>query len=94
MLWDAEQDRSKFVGIETTFGGEGWIYRIKKAVESKIYLPHEELLDGAEWEPEQFNLPCPNLATEDTYGGGGGDEVRGRREDGVGEVVMTRKYTE
>ena len=32
-----------------------------------------------EEEAEQFNLPCPNLATEDTYGGGGEDDVRGRR---------------
>ena len=34
-------------------------------------------------EAEQFDLPCPNLATEDTYGGGGEDDVRGLREDGV-----------
>ena len=29
-------------------------------------------------EAEQFDLPCPNLATEDTYGDGGEDDVRGR----------------
>ena len=45
-----------------------------------------------EWEAEQFNLPCPNLAMEDTYGGGGGDEVRGRREDGVGEVAAAKRF--
>ena len=38
----------------------------------------DELLDEAELEAEQFNLPRPNLAAEDTYGGGGEDEVRGR----------------
>ena len=50
------------------------------------------MLDGVEWEAEQFDLPCPNLATEDTYGGGGGDEVRGRREDGVGEVAAAKRF--
>ena len=43
-------------------------------------------------EAEQFNLPCPNLATEDTYGGGGGDEVRGRCEDDVGEVAAAKRF--
>ena len=41
---------------------------------------------------EQFNLPCPNLATEDTYGGGGEDVVRGRGEDGVEEVAAAKKF--
>ena len=45
-----------------------------------------------EWEAEQFNLPCPNSATEDTYGDGGEDEVRGRREDGVGEVAAAKRF--
>ena len=43
-------------------------------------------------ETEQFNPPCPNLATEDTYGGGGEDEVRGRREDGVEEVAVAKRF--
>ena len=43
-------------------------------------------------EAEQFNLPCPNLATEDTYGGGGEDKVHGRREDGVGEVTAAKRF--
>ena len=43
-------------------------------------------------EAEEFNLSCPNLATEDTYGGGGGDEVRSRREDGVGEVAVAKRF--
>ena len=43
-------------------------------------------------EAEQFNLPCPNLATEDTYGNGGEDDVRGRREDGVGEVAAAKRF--
>ena len=42
-------------------------------------------------EAEQFDLPCPNLATEDTYGDGEEYEVRGRREDGVGEVAAAKR---
>ena len=57
-------------------------------------LPHDELLDGVEDEAEQFDLPCPNLATEDTYGNGGEDDVRGRREDGVGEVAAAKHFVE
>ena len=43
-------------------------------------------------EAEQFDLSCPNLATEDTYGDGGEDDVRGRREDGVGEAAAARRF--
>ena len=43
-------------------------------------------------EAEQFDLPCPNLATEDTYGDGGEDEVRGQREDGVEEVTVAKHF--
>ena len=43
-------------------------------------------------EAEQFDLPCPNLATEDSYGGGGEDEVHGRREDDVGEVGAAKPF--
>ena len=43
-------------------------------------------------EAEQFDLPCPNLATEDTYGDSGEDEVRDRREDGVGEVTTAKRF--
>ena len=43
-------------------------------------------------EAEQFDLPCPNLATEDTYGDGGEDDVRGRREDGVREVATAKRF--
>ena len=43
-------------------------------------------------EAEQFDLPCPNLATEDTYSNDGEDEVRGRREDGVGEVAAAKHF--
>ena len=39
---------------------------------------------------EQFDLPCPNLATEDTYGDGGEDEVRSRHEDGVEDVAAAK----
>ena len=41
---------------------------------------------------KQFNPPYPNLATGDTYGGGGEDDVRGRREDGVGEVAAAKRF--
>ena len=43
-------------------------------------------------EAEQCDLPCPNLATEDPYGDGGEDDVRGRREDGVGEVAAAKRF--
>ena len=43
-------------------------------------------------EAEQFDLPCPNLATEDTYSDGREDDVRGRREDGVGEVAAVKRF--
>ena len=43
-------------------------------------------------EAEQFDLPCPNLATDDTYGDGGEDEVRGRREDGVEKVAVAKRF--
>ena len=41
---------------------------------------------------EQFGLPCPNLATEDTYGDGREEEVRGRHEDGVREVAEAKCF--
>ena len=43
-------------------------------------------------EAEQFNPPCPNLAPKDTYGDGGEDDVRGRREDSVGEVAAAKRF--
>ena len=43
-------------------------------------------------EAEQFDLPCPNLVTEDTYGDGGEDDVRGRHEDGDGEVAAAKRF--
>ena len=43
-------------------------------------------------EAEQFDRPCPNLATEDIYGNGGEDDVRSRREDGVGEVAIAKRF--
>ena len=64
----------------------------QKGSKSKLQLPHEELLDRAELEAEQFNLPCPNLVMEDTYDGGGEDEVRGRHEDSVGEVAPAKQF--
>ena len=64
----------------------------QKDCKKRFYLPQEELLDGMGEGAEQFDLPCPNLATEDTYGGGGEDDVRGRREDGVGEVAAAKCF--
>ena len=47
---------------------------------------------GQEREAEQFNLPSPNSTAEDTYDGGGEDEVRRRREDGVEEVAAAKRF--
>ena len=55
-------------------------------------MPHEELLDGVGEEAEQFDLPCPNLAMEDTYGDGKEEDVRGRRDDSVGEVTAAKRF--
>ena len=41
---------------------------------------------------EKFDLPCPNLVTEDTCGDGGEDNVRGRREDGISEVAAAKSF--
>ena len=43
-------------------------------------------------EAEQFDRPCPNLVMEDTYGDGKEDDVRGRREDSVGEVAAAKRF--
>ena len=64
----------------------------QKDCKRRFYLPHEELLDGVGEEAKQFDLPCPNLATEDTYGDGGERDVRGRREHGVGEVAAAKRF--
>ena len=41
---------------------------------------------------QQFGRPCPNLATEDSYGDGGVEDVRGRREDGVDKVAAAKRF--
>lgn len=64
----------------------------KRTVKTFFYLQLKELLDGVGDEAEQFDLPCPNLATEDTYGDGGGDDVCGWREDDVGEVTAAKRF--
>ena len=73
-----------------------WLKRMnlsdQKYCKRRFYLPHEELLDGVGEEAEQFNLPCSNLATEDTYGDGGEDDARGLRDDGVGEVAAAKCF--
>ena len=64
----------------------------QKDCKKLFYLPHEELLDGLGEEAKQFDLPCPNLATEDTYGDGGEDDVRSRCEGGIGEVAAAKRF--
>ena len=64
----------------------------QKDCKKSFYLPLEELLDRVGDEAEHFDLLCPNLAIGDTYGDGGGDDVRGRREDGVGEVAAAKRF--
>ena len=49
-------------------------------------------LDGEDLDAQQFDLPCPNLATEDSYGDGGVEDVRGRREDGVDKVAAAKRF--
>ena len=51
-----------------------------------------ELLDEVRVEAEQFDPPCPNLATEDTYGDGGETDVRSWHENGVGEVAAVKHF--
>ena len=41
---------------------------------------------------QQFGRPCPNLAIEDSYGDGGEEDVRGRREDGVDKVAAAKRF--
>ena len=64
----------------------------QKDCKKSFYLPLEELLDGVGDEAEQFDLPCPNLAMEDTYGDNGEDDVHGRREDGAEEVAAAKRF--
>ena len=64
----------------------------QNAVKSDILITANKLLDEVEVEAEQFNLPCPNLATKDTYGGGKEDEVRNRREDGIEQVAAAKRF--
>ena len=64
----------------------------QKDCKKSFYLPLDELLDRVGDEAEQFDLPCPNLATEDTYGNGREDDVCGQREDGVGEVAAAKRF--
>ena len=56
------------------------------------FLYHRRTARRGRREAKQSNLPCPNLATEDTYGGGEEDEVCGRREGGVGEVATAKRF--
>ena len=51
-----------------------------------------ELLDEVGVEAEKFDPPCPNLATKDTYGDSGETDDRSRRENGVGEVAVVKRF--
>ena len=64
----------------------------QKDCKRRFYLPHDKLLEGVGEEAEQFDLPCPNLAMEDTYDDGREHEVCGRCEDGIGEVVAAKRF--
>ena len=65
-----------------------WLERMnlsdQKDCKKRLYLPHEELLDGVGEEAEQFDLPCPNLATM--------EKTMFAREDGVGEVAAAKRF--
>ena len=65
--------------------------RSKKAVKVRFIYPGRTARRVGR-EAEQFNLPRPNLVAEDTYVGGGEDEVHGRREDGVEEVTTAKRF--
>ena len=41
---------------------------------------------------EQFDLPFPNLAMEDTYSDGGEDEVHDRCEDNIEDVAAAKRF--
>ena len=64
----------------------------QKDCKKSFYLPLEELLDGVGDEAEKLDLSCPNLATEDTYGDSGEDDVRDRRDDDVGDVAAAKRF--
>ena len=64
----------------------------QKDGKNRVIITARRTARGDGYETEQFSPPCPNLATEDTYGDGGEDDVRGRREDGVGEVAAAKRF--
>ena len=64
----------------------------QKGGKNRVIITARRTTRWEEQETEQFSPPCPNLATEDTYGGGGEDDASGRREDGVGEVVAAKRF--
>ena len=73
-----------------------WLKRMnlsdQKDSKKEVLFTTQELLDEVEDDTEQFDLPCPNLAMEDTYGDGREDDVRGWHEDGVGEVTAAKRF--
>ena len=58
----------------------------------RSFIYHTGTARRKEVDAEQFSPPCPNLATENTYGNGGEDDVRGRREDGDREVAAAKRF--
>ena len=65
---------------------------IKKMVKREFYLPHDELLDGKSRRPSSsihralsWRRRTPTATAEK-------DDVRGRREDGVGEAATAKRF--
>ena len=65
--------------------------RSKEAVK-RSFIYHTGTARRKGVDAEQFSPPCPNLATKDTYGDGGENDVRDRCEDGVGEVAAAKRF--
>ena len=65
--------------------------RSKEAVK-RSFIYHTGTARRKGVDAEQFSPPCPNLATEDTYGDGGEDDVCDWREDGIVEVAAAKCF--
>jgi hypothetical protein len=61
------------------------------AVKINFIYPKDELDDETK-DIVSSDLPCPNLVTKDSYGGGGGEEIHGRREYDDEEVEAMKLF--
>ena len=63
-------------------------------VKINFNYPKDELdeLDDEVKEIVSSDLPCPNLATKDVYGSGGGEEICGQREYDGKEVEAVKLF--